>query len=59
MKIFNEREQLYDQLEKEGAKMKKNSSAEPVIRGHLSQKSNILTKDSPYQAGVNMGMVPQ
>ena len=37
----------------------KDNGAEPVIRGHLSQKSNILTKDSPYQAGVNMGMVPQ
>ena len=44
MKIFNDREKLYDQLEKENKDNKrssmnpkqqpKNSSAEPVIRGH-------------------------
>jgi len=65
---------LYDQIEKENKDNKrsslnqkqppKNSSAEPVIRGHQSQQSNILSsgpnvKASPYQAGVNIGMSTQ
>jgi hypothetical protein len=40
-----------------GSKQPKISSAEPVVRGHQSQSSNILSsgpnvKASPYQAGL-------
>ena len=63
MQIFDDREKLYDQIEIENKDKKrlsmnqkqplKNSSAEPVIRGHQSQQSNILSsgpnvKPSPY-----------
>lgn len=69
MKIFNEREALYEQLElekkaKNGERdsqrlsinqkiqQQKNSSAEPVARGHLNQNSNMLS------AGPNIGKSP-
>ena len=68
MKIYNEREELYDQMEREKRENQrlsvgqkhtvKNQSAEPVVRGHMSQQSNIMggpnVKASPYTNGVNI-----
>ena len=67
MKIFDEREALYEQMEREKgpsqkqsnnnrlsinpkAQQPKNSSAEPVIRGHVS--GNNALKNGPNITGV-------